>query len=127
MAGRHPNRYELDQHRAVVGEARQEGYLRLDNEILAGRRLYQVAGPQHYPLELARLYGDEAATADPYALWEPYRGEGPLSESVLGVFPEEVLTFATGLLSGLCWLAAACSRTGRSIRTRSGGMATTCR
>jgi hypothetical protein len=102
-----PNRYELVQHRAVAGEARQEGYLRLDNEILAGRRLFQVAGQQFYPPELARLYGDEAATADPYALWEPYRGDGPLSTSFEGVFPEEVETFAIGLLTGLSWLAAA--------------------
>src|SRR5208337_1942007 len=101
-----PSDLELDQHRAVSGDGRQEGYLRLDNEILAGRQLYEVAGSSLYPPELARLYGDDAATADPYALWEPYRGELLLT-SAEGAFPEEVETFALGLLTGLCWLASA--------------------
>jgi hypothetical protein len=107
LAG-NPDNFELDQHRAVAGDARhrQEGYVRLDNEILAGRRLYEVAGPKLYPPELARLYGDEAATADPYALWEPYRGE-PLRACAEGTYPEELETFATGLMAGLCWLAGA--------------------
>jgi hypothetical protein len=106
LAG-NPNSFDLDQHRAVGGDQRhrQEGYVRLDNEILAGRRLYEAAGSQ-YPRELGRMYGDEAATADPYSLWEPYRGD-PLRESAEGVYPEEVESFATGLLTGLCWLACA--------------------
>jgi hypothetical protein len=101
-------RLELDQHRAVAGDSRhrQQGYLRLDNEILAGRQLYEVAGSSLYPRELARLYGDDAATADPYALWEPCRGE-LLRTCAEGAFPEEVESFAVGLLTGLCWLASA--------------------
>src|SRR5580698_6648655 len=59
--------HELRQHRPVAGDGRREGYLRLDNEIFAGRRLYQAAGSSRaYPPELACLYGDEAVSADPY-------------------------------------------------------------
>jgi hypothetical protein len=99
--------HELRQHRPVAGDGRKEGYLRLDNEIFAGRRLYQAAGSRRaYPPELACLYGDEATSADPYALFEPYRGR-PLGEAKEGVFAEETESFAGGLLSGLCWLAGA--------------------
>ena len=97
--------HELRQHRPVAGDGRREGYLRLDNEIFAGRRLYQAAGSRRgYPQELACLYGDEATSAEPYALFEPYRGK-PLSEVAEGVFAEETESFATGLLTALCWLA----------------------
>jgi serine/threonine protein kinase len=97
--------HELRQHRPVAGDGRREGYLRLDHEILVGRRLYQAAGSSRgYPQELACLYGDEATSAEPYTLFEPYRGR-PLSEVAEGVFAEETESFAAGLLTGLCWLA----------------------
>ncbi|HEY6787728.1 MAG TPA: serine/threonine-protein kinase [Trebonia sp.] len=99
--------HELRQHRPVGGDGRREGYLRLDNEIFVGRRLYQAAGSgRAYPPELACLYGDEATSADPYTLFEPYRGR-PLSEAAEGVFADETASFASGLLTGLCWLAGA--------------------
>jgi serine/threonine protein kinase len=98
---------ELRQHRPVAEDGRREGYLRLDNEIFAGRRIYQAAGSRRaYPPELACLYGDEATSADPYTLFEPYRGL-PLSEAAEGVFADETESFASGLLTGLCWLAGA--------------------
>jgi hypothetical protein len=95
---------ELRQHRPVAGDGRAHGYARLDSEILAGRRLYQVAG-RSYPPELARLHGDEATTADPYALYEPYRGE-PL-HAIGEMYADEFERFVPGLLAGLCWLAGA--------------------
>lgn len=97
---------ELRQHRPVGGDRRKDGYASLDNEILAGRRLYQTAEWSGYPRQLPRLYGDESASADPYALFEPYRGE-PLREVGAHLFDDEFDRFLTGLLTGLCWLAAA--------------------
>jgi serine/threonine protein kinase len=97
---------ELRQHRPVSGDRRRDGYARLDNEILAGRRLYRLAGWSGYPPEVVRLYGDESTSADPYALFEPYRGE-PLREVGANLFDEEFGRFLTGLLTGLCWLAGA--------------------
>lgn len=101
-----PNGRELRQHRPVGGDRRSEGYARLDNEILAGRRLYQIAAWSGYPREASRLYGDESSSADPYALFEPYRGE-PLREVGANLFDTEFDTFVIGLLTGLCWLAGA--------------------
>ena len=66
---------ELRQHRPTSGSQRRDGCERLDNEILAGRGLYGVVDWGGYPPEVARLYGDEATSADPYALFEPYRGQ----------------------------------------------------
>src|SRR5579859_5635339 len=63
---------ELRQHRVVTGPMRGVGYDRLDNEITAGRLLYDAAGWGGYPPEVSCLYGDEASSADPYALFEPY-------------------------------------------------------
>jgi len=97
---------ELRQHRPASGAQRQQGYERLDNEILAGRRLYDVAGWGSYPLEVSSLYGDEATSAEPYALFEPYRGM-PLREAVAYIINEEFDAFVVSLLTGLCWLAAA--------------------
>ncbi len=97
---------ELDQHRLVRGERRPDGYARLDNEVLAGRRLQQVADYGAYPREVVRLYGDESTSADPYALFEPPRGE-PLREVGEHVFDDVFDKFLTGLLTGLCWLAGA--------------------
>src|ERR1700722_18046399 len=57
-----PNGLELIQHRPVGGQRRQEGYLRLDNEILAGRRLYKLSSWSGYPTELGRIYGDESTS-----------------------------------------------------------------
>jgi hypothetical protein len=97
---------ELRQHRPASGSQRRDGYERLDNEILAGRRLYEVADWGSYPRELARLYGDEATSADPYALFDPYRGQ-PLREVGTHIIDDEFDAFQVSLLTGLCWLAAA--------------------
>jgi serine/threonine protein kinase len=59
-----------------------------------------------YPPEVSRLYGDEAASADPYALFEPYHGE-PLRQVGTHLFEEEQEAFEVSLLTGLCWIAAA--------------------
>ena len=100
------NGRELCQHRPVGGDRRPDGYARLDNEILAGRRLHQLADWSGYPRELARLHGDESISADPYALFEPYRGE-PLRDVGANLFDDEFDRFMIGLLTGLCWLAGA--------------------
>lgn len=101
-----PNGRELRQHRPVSGDRRPDGYTRLDNEVLAGRRLNQLADWSGYPPQLVRLYGDESTSADPFALFEPYRGE-PLREVGPNLFDDEFGKFLTGLLTGLCWLAGA--------------------
>jgi len=97
--------HELRQHRPLDGDRRQDGYARLDNEILAGRRLHKVAEWSGYPAHVACLYGDEATSAEPYTLFEPYRGD-PLSAGA-NLFEDEVQAFVIGLLTGLCWLAGA--------------------
>lgn len=97
---------ELSQHRPVSGDRRREGYLRLDNEILAGRRLFEVAGWSGHPAEVIRLYGDESASADPFALFEPDRGD-PLREVGEYLLSDAFDQFLAGLLTGLCWLAGA--------------------
>jgi serine/threonine protein kinase len=97
---------ELRQLRVAAGSRRGAGYDRLDNEILAGRRLYEVARDVGYPAALSRLYGDEAASADPCALLEPYRGE-PLHAVVRQMMDDEQRDFEISLLTGLCWLEAA--------------------
>ena len=50
--------------------------------------MYEVADWSGIPPELARLYGDEAASADPYALFEPYRGE-PLRTWAEGTYSKK--------------------------------------
>jgi hypothetical protein len=112
---------ELRQLRVVDGPDRGIGYDHLDNEILAGRRLYKVAGEDDYPPSVSCLYGDtegsdypsagsscgdEAAAADPYALLAPYQGE-PLHAVVGAMMPHEQEDFEVSLLAGLCWLEAA--------------------
>ena len=106
LEDRIPNRRELRQHRPVSGDRRPDGYARLDNEVLAGRGLYEVVDSGSYPPEVARLYGDESTSADPYALFEPYRGQ-PLREVGANLFDDEFDRFLIGLLTGLCWFAAA--------------------
>jgi serine/threonine protein kinase len=96
----------LRQHRAAGGSQRLNGYERLDNEIIAGRRLYEVADWGGYPPELACLYGDEATSAEPYTLFKPYRGQ-PLGEVGTYIIDDEFDAFQVSLLAGLCWLAAA--------------------
>jgi hypothetical protein len=97
---------ELRQHRVLPGPLRGVGYDRLDNEIIAGRLLYEVAGWGGYPPEVTCLYGDEATSADPYALFEPYRGR-QLSQVGTHLVTEEQEALEVSLLTGLCWLAAA--------------------
>lgn len=97
---------ELRQHRVAPGPQRGVGYDRLDNEISAGRLLYDAAGWSGYPSEVTCLYGDEASSADPYALFEPYRGT-QLSEVGPYLITDEQEAFEVSLLTGLCWLAAA--------------------
>jgi serine/threonine protein kinase len=100
------NGLELIQHRPVSGDRRQQGYLRLDNEILAGRRLNAVASWSGYPVEVARLYGEESASADPFALFELDHGD-PLREVGEYLLNDAFDQFVVGLLTGLCWLAGA--------------------
>jgi serine/threonine protein kinase len=100
---------ELRQHRPASRSQRSEGYDRLDNEILAGRRLHEVSELSdwgNYPPELARLYGDEATSADPYTLFDAYLGQ-PLRDVVRQIIDDEFEAFQVSLLTGLCWLAAA--------------------
>jgi hypothetical protein len=101
-----PSGLELRQDRPVNGDRRSEGYLRLDNEILTGRRLHQVAASSEYPTELACLYGDEASSADPFALFEPDHGE-PVREAGPYLYGDAFDQFLVDLLTGLCWLAGA--------------------
>jgi hypothetical protein len=101
-----PGGLELRQHRPVSGDRRPEGYLRLDNEILAGRRLHQVAAWSGYPAEVACLYGDEASSAEPFALFEPERGE-PVRDAGPYLYGDAFDQFLAGLLTGLCWVAGA--------------------
>ena len=90
----------------VADTAHEVGYQRLDNEILAGRRLFEATQPVGYPPELSRLVGDNASSAHPYALLEPYRGQ-PLTVASQQMELDEQLQFQVSLLRGLCWLAAA--------------------
>ncbi|MGH3165799.1 MAG: hypothetical protein ACRDN0_07875, partial [Trebonia sp.] len=88
------------------GPRRAAGYERLDNEILAGRRLHAVTGTAGYPAAVSRLHGDEAESAAPYALLDPYPGE-PLAAVVGRMTREEQQAFEVSLLIGLSWLEAA--------------------
>jgi serine/threonine protein kinase len=97
---------ELRQHRPASGTHRLDGYERLDNEILAGRRLHKMADWTSYPPEVSRLHGDEAMSADPYALFEPYLGH-PLREVGSYLIDDEFDAFVVSFLTGLCWTAAA--------------------
>ena len=97
---------EMRQHRPASGSQRSDGYDRLDNEILAGRRLYEVSDWGSYPPELARLHGDEATSADPYTLFQAYVGR-PVRDVVGRIIDDEFDDFQVSLLTGLCWLAAA--------------------
>jgi serine/threonine protein kinase len=95
------------QLRVAQGADRSAGYERLDNEILAGRRLSEVAGGSlDYPACVSMLVGDEAESAEPFALLEPYTGE-PLKDVVSTMADAEQDAFETGILEGLCWLDAA--------------------
>jgi serine/threonine protein kinase len=96
----------LTQVWVAAGPHRDTGYERLDNEILAGRRLHDVAKSVGYPASASFLYGDEAESADPYALLRPYQGK-PLSAVVSQMLEDEQHAFEASLLRGLCWLAAA--------------------
>jgi hypothetical protein len=97
---------ELVQHLPTSGTDRLEGYDRLDNEILAGRRLWEAVGWGAYPQEVARLYGDESMSADPFSLFTPYRGI-PLREVGSYLLGDELEHFRVSLLTGLRWLADA--------------------
>jgi hypothetical protein len=97
---------ELVQHRPTSGAHRLDGYDRLDNEILAGRRLWEAVSWGDYPPEVARLYGDESMSADPFSLFTPYRGI-PLREVGSYLLGDELEHFRVSLLTGLRWLADA--------------------
>jgi serine/threonine protein kinase len=104
-----PDGTQLREHRVASRVHRGEGYSRIDNEILAGRRLHELARGSGYPPELACLYGDyddKVPVADPFTLFEPYRGE-PLRTVVRRLFPAQQEAVQTGLLTALCWLASA--------------------
>lgn len=90
----------------VDGADRQTGYERLDNEILAGLRLAQVAGSA-YPAEVSRLIGYEPTSAAPFVLLADYQGEALSAEAARQLLPDERRRFQVSLLTALCWLAAA--------------------
>ncbi len=96
---------KMRQHRAAGGRHREEGFERLDNEIMVGRRLTEAAGRSGYPAEVARLCGDDADGNDPYALFEEYRSK-PLREAWKSMKETELKAFSASMLRGLCWLAA---------------------
>jgi len=96
---------KLRQHRAASERDRGKAFERLDNEILAGRRLAAAAARGGYPPELARLHGDDADGPDPYALFDPFRGH-PLRSATHTMPATEQQNFPVSLLRGLCWLAA---------------------
>jgi serine/threonine protein kinase len=98
----------LRQHRPVPGRHRPRGFERLDNEILAGRQLYEITEGRGCPPEVSQFYGDDndTAGAEPFALFEDYRG-APLTEVGDSFDPSERTEFHASLLRGLCWLAAA--------------------
>ena len=96
---------KMRQHRAAAGRRREEGFERLDNEIMVGRRLVEAAGRRGYPAEVARLCGDDADGTDPYVLFEKYRGK-PLREAWKSMKEAELKAFPASLLRGLCWLGA---------------------
>lgn len=98
----------LRQHQPVPGQYRSAGYDRLDNEILAGRQLYDITEGRGCPPEISQFYGDDDDTVgdEPFTLFEPYRG-APLSEVGDSLDPQERKQFSASLLRGLCWLAAA--------------------
>jgi hypothetical protein len=98
---------ELRQHTVTDNAHRSSGHDALDSEILAGRLLSEVAGWDSYPPEVPCLYGDEAASATPYALFEPYRGEKLSRKAVRQLTEDEMEAIQVSLLTGLCWLAAA--------------------
>jgi serine/threonine protein kinase len=100
---------ELRQHRPASGSPRSDAYDSLDNETLAGRRLHGVSELSDwgsYPPNLARLYGDETTSAEPYTLFDAYQGQ-PLRAVVRQIIDDEFEDFQVSLLTGLCWLAAA--------------------
>jgi serine/threonine protein kinase len=85
---------------------------RLDNEILAGLRLYRLVHRRDadtvvpYPPEVSRLHGYEPDSAEPFVLLYPYRGE-VVSEIGRRLLPTDQNRFQVSLLRGLCWLDAA--------------------
>ncbi|HET9898782.1 MAG TPA: serine/threonine-protein kinase [Streptosporangiaceae bacterium] len=93
---------------AASGAGLTAGFERVDNEILAGLRLHRVV-QRHglsYPVQLGQLVGYEAASAQPYALLRPWRGQ-PASVAIRRMQPAERERFGVSLLKGLSWLAAA--------------------
>lgn len=96
---------KMRQHRAVGGRRREEGFVRLDTEVMVGRRLAEAAGRGSYPAEVARLCGDDTDGTDPFALFEEYRSR-PLNEAWNSMKEAELKAFPVSLLRGLCWLAA---------------------
>src|SRR5260370_18384819 len=78
---------------------------RLDNEILAGLRLARVAASAVYPPEGSRLYGYDPASAEPFALLGPYRGE-TLPDVGPPLLPEDRHQFPVTQLRAICCLSA---------------------
>jgi serine/threonine protein kinase len=83
-----------------------EAYGKIDNQILAGLRLARHVGAGRYPPQVSKLIGYDPDSAQPFALYEPYRGEQV--ESVAGhLLPAGQHKFQASLLTGLRWLAEA--------------------
>ncbi|MEO3813188.1 hypothetical protein ABGB17_29655 [Sphaerisporangium sp. B11E5] len=75
-------------------------YRRLENEVRVGLLLYRRFGGPGYPPELARLVGYDVDGAEPFALFERYRG--PFAADVAGrLLLDEQRLFQTSLLRGV--------------------------
>jgi hypothetical protein len=89
-----------------VGD-RDAGIALLENEIRAGVYIYRRFGAA-YPAELARLVGHDADAADPFALFEPYRGEQiERAAYQLHTSSKSFLAFYASLFRAVAQLAAA--------------------
>jgi len=97
----------MEVRQLVVDPAqRRAGYQRLDNEILAGLWLHRAARSARYPVQVSRLIGFVADSADPFALVEDYAGEPASAAAGHLSLPEQRL-FQVSLMTGLRWLAEA--------------------
>jgi hypothetical protein len=89
---------------AVTGD--EDGYQAVDNEILAGLRLFRLVGQGPYPGEVGRLIGYHADGTEPFALVEPYRGE-PVAKIAGRLETADRVRFEASLLTAAAWVQAA--------------------
>jgi hypothetical protein len=89
---------------AAAGD--EDGYEAIDNEILAGLRLFRLVGRGSYPGEVGRLIGYHADGTEPFVLVEPYRGE-PVAKIAGRLVTQDRIRFEASLLTAVAWLQAA--------------------